>query len=99
MSFVGVGNATAGIVIANTLESVFTIEENKAATKGDLKIVIENILGRYHLVKNSLPNVNGEYLYYDLVNQEIVYFKNLIRLIRENSLPNLQHNKDFNQQF
>jgi len=71
----GVGNATAGYLIAEGVIALLKKEDNKAATKGDLKLLTEKLLGRYHLVKNFSPNINGELPYFDLVTQEIVYYK------------------------
>lgn len=74
MSLSGVGNATAGAILANTLKSAFTKEDNKPATKGDIKIMTEKLRGRYHLVKNMEPNLNGEQPYFDLQENIVIYF-------------------------
>ncbi|MFC0604571.1 hypothetical protein [Winogradskyella pulchriflava] len=73
MSLAGVGNATAGVMIANTIKAVFTKEDDKAATKRDLKLLTEKLFSRYHLVMNLEPNSNGEYPYFDLEKNIIVY--------------------------
>lgn len=44
------------------------------ATKGDLKLLTEKILGRYHLVKNLPANTKGEFPYFDMVTQALVYY-------------------------
>ncbi|WP_299117559.1 hypothetical protein [uncultured Winogradskyella sp.] len=75
MSLAGVGNAAAGAMLANTIKTVFTKEDNKAATKGDLKRLTEKLLGRYHLVNNLPVNSKGEYPYFDLQANVVVYFK------------------------
>lgn len=75
MSLAGVGNATTGALLADGLKALFTSADNTAATKGDLKLLTEKLLGRYHLVKNIPLNINGEQPYYDMVNKVVVYFK------------------------
>jgi len=45
------------------------------ATKGDLNLLTEKILGRYHLIKNLPQNSNREFPYFDIENQEVVYLK------------------------
>ena len=75
MSMSGVGNAVAGTILANTIKTVFTKENNKVATKDDLKQLTERLLGRYHLVKNMYPNEKGDYPYFDLVENIVVYMK------------------------
>ena len=73
MSAVGVGNATVGVILANTLKTVFTKEDDKPVTKGDIKVIIEKLKGRYHLVNNMMPLENGHYPYFDLEKNIIVY--------------------------
>lgn len=75
MSLTGVGNATTGALIADGLKAILTPLDNKPATKGDLKLLTEKLLTRYHLVKNLPPSINGEQPYYDMVNKVVVYFK------------------------
>lgn len=77
MSIVGVGNAAAGVIIANTIKTVFTKEDNKPATKGDIKLLTEKLQRRYHLVKNMPPNLYGEYPHFDLQENIIIYFSNV----------------------
>ena len=76
MSLAGVGNAAAGTFIANTVINALKGEDKKAATKGDIKILAEQLMGRYHKVNNLPLNTFGHYPYYDIVNGEIVYLQN-----------------------
>jgi hypothetical protein len=80
MSMAGVANATTGVFIADGLKTLLTKADNKPATKGDLKLLTERLLGRYHLVKNLPCNIIGEYPYYDLLERNIVY---------SNDVPNM----------
>lgn len=74
MSLSGIGNATAGNLIADDIKSAFTTKENKAATKGDLKHLVHSILRRYHLVKKlDHRHDDGALPYYDMETKEIVY--------------------------
>jgi hypothetical protein len=75
MSFAGVGNAAVGSLAADALKSIFIKEENKPATKADLKN-LENKFARYQLIHNLPKNNLGLSPYYD--NQErIVIYLNL----------------------
>lgn len=72
MSFAGVGNAAAGSLAVEAMKSIFTKEENKAATKGDLqKLALK--LERFQLIKNMSPNINGQMPYFDNVVGVVVY--------------------------
>ena len=73
VSIAGVGNATLGSLAAGGLKSIFTPENNKPATKGDLKQLIEKLDYRYHLVNNLPRRLDGALPYFDLDTGEIVY--------------------------
>ncbi len=73
MTLAGIGNATAGSLIADTLKSYFTKNENKPATVKDLNMLIETLQLRYHRIKNGTPDVMGKYPYFDMFTKEIVF--------------------------
>ena len=75
MSIAGVGNAAAGTLAVNAITSLFTKEENKPATKGDMKDLLANLKQRYQLVKNIANRPDGAKPFYDSNTQEIVYLK------------------------
>lgn len=75
MSLAGVGNSAIGVLAVEGVKSLLTKEENKPATKKDLALLIEKLSSRYHLVKNMSPNSFGEYPYFDLVENVVVYLK------------------------
>jgi hypothetical protein len=75
MSFAGVGNAAAGTLAVNTLTSIFTKEENKPATKKDLKEIKDFLLERYHEIKNMELDSYGNVPFYDMETQTIIYLK------------------------
>ena len=73
MSLAGVGNSTAGTIFANKLQNAFTPLENKPATKGDLNILANKIIKRYHKVNNLPTRSDGALPYFDMETNEIVY--------------------------
>lgn len=75
MSWAGVGNAAAGTIAVNLAASIFTKEENKPATKKDIKEVKNLLMTRYHSIKNGPIRVDGTRPFYDLQTQSIVYLK------------------------
>ena len=75
MSWAGVGNAAAGTIAVNLAASIFTKEENKPATKKDIKEVKNLLMTRYHSIKNGAIRFDGARPFYDLQTQSIVYLK------------------------
>lgn len=75
MSATGIGNAAVGTLAADALKSLFTSEQNKPATKGDLALMLEKLNSRYHLITNMVPNALGRYPYFDMVEGKVVYIK------------------------
>ena len=73
MSIAGVGNAAVGTLAVNALTSIFTSEENKPATKKDLKNMIGAINGRYHPIRNLPMRNDGALPIYDFETQEVIY--------------------------
>jgi hypothetical protein len=74
MSFAGVGNAAAGTLAVNALTSLFTSEENKPATKKDIKNLESKLVSRYYPIKNGQKNMLGKPPYFDVETSSIVYF-------------------------
>jgi hypothetical protein len=72
MSFAGVGNSVAGTLAVETLKSLFTSEENKPATKSDIKN-LERRFNRYQEIKNIPRNIKNQKPYYDSVQKIVVY--------------------------
>lgn len=75
ISAAGVGNAALGSLAADGVKSILPPRKSKPATKGDIDLLIEKLGGRYHLVNNMPPNLNGEYPYFDLQKGILVYLK------------------------
>lgn len=76
MSFAGVGNTVAGVVAVDLAKSLFTREENKPATKKDLKNLLNSLKQRYYPILNMPIRFDGAKPYYDLETNRLVYFTN-----------------------
>lgn len=74
ISLAGVGNAAIGNAAVDLLKYAFTKEENKPATKSDIKN-LEKKLNRYHKINNMKPNFIGQLPYFDIELGVIVYRK------------------------
>ena len=58
MSIAGIGNAAIGTIAADTIKSIFVNDDNKPATKADLKRLSLK-LERFQLIKNILTLNQG----------------------------------------
>jgi hypothetical protein len=72
ISTAGVANAAIGTGIVEIAKNIFTPEENKPATKGDV-LKLAASLKRYHQIKNLPPNSMGQFPYFDLHTNTLVY--------------------------
>lgn len=75
MSLHGVGNAAIANVATDVLKSLLTKEDNKPATKGDLKALIAKLKERYTKINNIPRRQDGTEAFFDNVEQKVVYFK------------------------
>jgi hypothetical protein len=75
MSWAGVGNAVVGTLATNTVTNIFTKEENRPATKKDVREIIAALKQRYFIIKNLKPNTDGSLSYFDIQTSTIIYFK------------------------
>lgn len=75
ISFPGVVNATIGSGLAEIAKNILTSEQNKPATKGDITKIIAN-LKRYHRINNLPVNHLGQFPYFDLYTNEVIYSGN-----------------------
>ncbi|WP_250434738.1 hypothetical protein [Hanstruepera flava] len=73
LSAAGVGNATLGSLAADGLKALVTKEADKALTKGDIRKIVAEIKGRYHLVLNADPLPDGRKPYFDMETCHVVY--------------------------
>ena len=72
MSLAGVGNSMAGTLLSEAAISLFTKQDNKPATKADIK-ALENTLKRYQRVQNLQPDLEGRQPYYDMRKMQLIY--------------------------
>ena len=62
MSYAGIGNTVAGLLLASILKFTLTPNSNKPATKADVLGVLDKLNGHYHLVKNMTRDEYGHSL-------------------------------------
>lgn len=74
ISLAGAGNAAIGTLAVNLATTLFTSEENKPATKKDLKSMVDSLKKRYHPIMNIPLKQDGAKPYYDIETKRIVYF-------------------------
>ena len=72
MSWSGVGNAAVGTLATNIVTNIFTKEENKPATKGDIKKLINKTHQGVILIKNLPPRYDGTRAYFDTAQQILI---------------------------
>lgn len=73
ISLVGIGNAAAGTLVVEFGKRLFTKEDDKPATKGDLKKIYDFLNNRYQAI-NNMPNRNdGAKPFFDLQTKSVVY--------------------------
>ena len=75
MSWAGVGNAAAGTLAVNMISNLLTNDENKPATKKDIKEVKNLLITRYHQIKNMQIDIYGNIPHYDMETKNVVYLK------------------------
>lgn len=73
MSWSGIGNAAVGSLATNIVTNIFTKDENKPATKGDIKKLINSNRQDVSLIKNLSPRHDGTRAYFDTAQQIIIY--------------------------
>lgn len=75
VSLAGVANAALGAVAVDLTKSIFTPDENKAATKKDIREIKELVTKRYHQVLNMHKDLSGNSPFFDMLTKKIVYLK------------------------
>ena len=76
MSFAGVGNAAVGVLAVNLATNLLTKEENKPATKKDLKNLMNSLKQRYYPIFNIPIRNDGAKPFYDMELNRLIYLKN-----------------------
>jgi hypothetical protein len=78
MSLAGFGNAAAGTLAVKLATNLFTSQESKPATKGDMKNLLASLKQRYHPIKGTPMRPDGSKPFYDIQTQTVVYQKKTI---------------------
>lgn len=73
INMAGIGNAAIANVATEFAKNIFTKEENKPATKGDLKVLLNHNRQRYLPVTNAPQRNDGTKAFYDSVTKVVVY--------------------------
>lgn len=78
INLAGIGNAAIANVVTDFTKSVFTREENKPVTKGDLwALMKQQPQQRYLPVHNAPLRNDGTAAFYDTTTKHVVYLKKL----------------------
>jgi len=73
ISWAGVGNAAAGTLVTNIVTNLLTKEDNKPATKGDLKKLLQGGVNNTIVIRNLPLRNDGARAYFDTNKQIIIY--------------------------
>ncbi|MGY0391943.1 hypothetical protein ACW5R3_05215 [Bizionia sp. KMM 8389] len=73
MSWSGIGDAAVGALATNIATNLFTREENKPATKGDIQKLMKSGQDKFILVKNVPARMDGAKAYFDTIQQILIY--------------------------
>tara|TARA_R110002049_G_C9170440_1_gene561894 strand:- start:3483 stop:3914 length:432 start_codon:yes stop_codon:yes gene_type:complete len=73
MSWSGVGNAAAGTLAVNLATNFFTKEENKPATKGDIRKLLNGGIYKIIRIRNIPPRSDGSRAYFDTSHEILIY--------------------------
>ena len=90
ISLARIGNAAIANVATDFAKHIFTKEDNKPATKGDLKALLNQNQERYLPVTNAPQKSDGTKAFYDRVSRVVVY---------RNIFPQLTHKTPKNESF
>ncbi|WNH11150.1 hypothetical protein [Thalassobellus suaedae] len=75
MSLAGVGNAAVGVAVVEVVKNILKTEDNKPATKNDIRELKTLINGGRFLPVNNVPKDSfGRHPYYDIETGNVVFF-------------------------
>lgn len=78
INMAGIGNAAIANIATDLAKNIFTREENKPATKGDIQALMNyQSKERYLPVHNAANRNDGTTAYYDTISKQVVYLKTL----------------------
>ena len=88
ISMAGIGNAAIAIGATDFVKTIFTKEENKPATKGDLQGMLSKIQLRYMPISNMPNRGDGARPFYDSGTETVVFRHQLSSLnLNETNKP------------
>lgn len=79
ISLAGIGNAAIAYVATDLAKSVFIKEDNKPATKGDLRALMNQNNQRFLPVHNAPPRNDGTSAFYDTTTKQVIYRKQTLK--------------------
>ena len=80
INLAGIGNAAIANVVTDLTKSVFTREENKPATKGDLWALMKHQPQQRYLPVHNAPLRNdGTAAFYDTITKQVIYLKQSLK--------------------
>ncbi len=77
INLAGIGNAAIANIATDLAKTIFTRDENKPATKGDIQSLLAKTKGRFFRVANIPVRNDGAFAYYDMELKTVVYLNNL----------------------
>jgi hypothetical protein len=75
INLAGIGNAAIANVATDTLKKLFTHEDSRPATKGDLNKLIAQFKNRYEKIENMPRRLDQTEAYFDNERKEVVYLR------------------------
>jgi len=76
INLAGIGNAAIANIATDLAKTIFTRDENKPATKGDIQTLLAKTNGRFFRVSNIPIRNDGAIAYYDMELKSVVYLNN-----------------------
>jgi len=77
VTLAGVVTAITGSILSDMIQTLYKTPDNKSATKGDIKLVLDYILQvrQLYKIEDGPTGSNGEIAYFDIFSKRIVYKK------------------------
>ena len=75
INLAGIGNAAIANIATDFAKTIFTRDENKPATKGDIQAIMNVSQQRYFPVHNAPIGKDGTSAYYDTKTKTVVYLQ------------------------
>lgn len=79
ISLAGIGNAAIANLTTDLAKHFFTKEDNKPATKSDLRALMNQPQQRYLPVQNAPERNDGTSAFYDTTTKQVIYLKQALK--------------------